>query len=588
MASDPPETGVFVPVGAIFPGVAADAATLTALLRDLSRTDTLFWCARLNLIVSGHGPDDHKTRQQRALTRVCTPARIEAVNRFAARHGGADAVKVFFRGQLLELMRWTARHAVDHPGDGATFDDPAAVERFVKAALIASDLWAQRVFANRFTLEGGVDVARRRALGTIRKAIEEAGTAPELENSLGRGWTLFSEYFARRYPTFAEEFHATIALTPEEYYVCVAATVLHFVSSNTETPIFNWRQAAAATPFRDTFQRYVLSESQTADELASSLWNGDTLAGYRSLRERPILRTSDDRAIILDPVFYSERASVGPLFHLVGPNAASGKVNRIFGAFGEAFEDYAADILRRMYPEGSAPLARRLSLNVKGRDREGRQLEIDALLDDVTEVVIVETKAAWLREDEILADTYEAYLEHLRAKYGVAARVAEGDRPKGVAQLARILGTITTGGWTGSEHQFDRARLLYPVLLVHDPLLGVAVYGNFLATEFSRLFGAGEVTGELQKGDQRVAPLTVMTIGDLETLESSVGEFSLREFLADYSRDCPDRLRSLHNFVALSHYRNRMFRNENLTAKAADIIRRCKNALFPDAPPRDG
>jgi len=31
-----------------------------------------------------------------------------------------------------------------------------------------------------------------------------------------------------------------------------------------------------------------------------------------------------------------------------------------------------------------------------------------------------------------------------------------------------------------------------------------------------------------------------------------------------------------------------MFRNENLAAKAADIIRRCKNALFPDAPPRDG
>jgi hypothetical protein len=347
MANDVPETGVFVSVDAVFPGLRADETTLIGLLRELSRTDTLFWCARVNLIVSGPGPEDRKTRQQKAFNTLLTREEIEAINRVAAEHGGADHVQVFFRGQLLEMIRWAARYSVDQPGDGETFNDPVVRRRFVQAALIASDLWSKRVFADRFTLEGGVELARHRALGTIRKAIEESAVAPEMEASLGRGWALFSEYFPRHYPAFADEFRAVTGLTPEEYYVCVAAIVIHFMSPRRETPIFNWRQAAAATPFRDVFPRDAFLESQTADELAASVWIEDRFAGYRALRERPLLRTDDDRTIVIDPVFYSERASVGPLFHLLGRGVSKKKANQIFGAFGKAFEDYTADLLKR-------------------------------------------------------------------------------------------------------------------------------------------------------------------------------------------------------------------------------------------------
>jgi hypothetical protein len=52
-----------------------------------------------------------------------------------------------------------------------------------------------------------------------------------------------------------------------------------------------------------------------------------------------------------------------------------------------------------------------------------------------------------------------------------------------------------------------------------------------------------------------VAPQTIMTVQDLENLEKSIGHFSLADLLGSYARDCPDRMRSLPNFIASSDTR---------------------------------
>ncbi len=155
---------------------------------------------------------------------------------------------------------------------------------------------------------------------------------------------------------------------------------------------------------------------------------------YRPLRERPILRLSDGRTVILDPVFFSERASVGPLF-LLSKNKPQNKANDIFAAFGESFENYAGDILRRMFPEAPG-LFNRLSCNLKisETNQSDNMLEIDACLNEVTEIVLFEMKAVWLREEEILTEDHERYLQHLREKYGVAEGTCRDRKIKGVGQ----------------------------------------------------------------------------------------------------------------------------------------------------------
>jgi hypothetical protein len=46
------DVAVFVPIDAIWPELRSDEATLLGLLASLSRDDTLFWCARVNTIVT--------------------------------------------------------------------------------------------------------------------------------------------------------------------------------------------------------------------------------------------------------------------------------------------------------------------------------------------------------------------------------------------------------------------------------------------------------------------------------------------------------------------------------------------------------
>ena len=145
-------------------------------LSSLTRDDALFNCARVNTIATGFdvmvSPIE---RQRRLVNTYCDPEQIAAINAFAQKHGGISNVAVFFRGQMLELARWIAKHCRHDPTDGETFNDPKVRSAFVRAALIASDLWNQRVYADRLKPTDDPDEQLRRALGPFRKEARTQG-----------------------------------------------------------------------------------------------------------------------------------------------------------------------------------------------------------------------------------------------------------------------------------------------------------------------------------------------------------------------------------------------------------------------------
>ena len=378
----------------------------------------------------------------------------------------------------------------------------------------------------------------------------------------------------------------------EEYYICLSAIIANFMNPQKGPGIFDSNTLGDSTLCRDLFQKYLGLESQSIDELQDALWGqssvGETFDqdipsyDYRPLREKPILCAQDGRAIILDPVFYSEKAFVGPLF-LLTRGKSDDKANEIFGAFGNAFEGYACDILKRMFPDISGVVTKRLSCNIRGTDQQGNEIEIDACLNDITEIVLFEMKAVWIREDGILTENHERYLQHLRKKYSVTRGTSRDRKRKGIGQLARVIKALASKEWLGQNPEFSQVRLIYPVLVVHDPLLAAPVYGSFFSSEFKTLLSpdAEFPSGELRKEYVRIAPLIVMTIRVLEDLETSIEHFGFRDLLADYSRSCPDRLTSLHDFIAFSDYRNKMFFNRSLAAKGVEILQKSQEAVFP-------
>jgi hypothetical protein len=119
---------------------------------------------------------------------------------------------------------------------------------------------------------------------------------------------------------------------------------------------------------------------------------------------------------------------------------------KAFGKFGDAFVDYASDILRRMYPQRTG-LVDRVAFRLGGKDGQGREFEIDSAVFDVNEASIIEIKAAFLTEKAIADDDPEALIQDIRSKYGASPK--PGERDKGVAQLARSIGAIVREEWAG-------------------------------------------------------------------------------------------------------------------------------------------
>ena len=86
--------------------------------------------------------------------------------------------------------------------------------------------------------------------------------------------------------------------------------------------------------------------------------------------------------------------------------------------------------------------------------------------------------------------------------------------------------------------------------------------------------------GEYEKGNIKIKPLILMTIDDLENLETSIEHFGFRQLLADYSSACRDRLMSLHNFFSTSKYGNHAYHNRWLASKSLEILDKAMFHVF--------
>ncbi len=177
---------VYVPFSVVYPDLPDNFETFKSLIHELSRTDAIFWCARLNKIISSPSDLNPKERQQYGLSQFMPKEDIDKVNSFTHEKGGAERVIIFFRGQILELVRWILLYSHDHEDDGVTFEDPDVRRKFAQVLLLAGDIWARRVFGKRFRDTGDILQDRRSSLGAIRKAIEDLSIGLNIPQSICR------------------------------------------------------------------------------------------------------------------------------------------------------------------------------------------------------------------------------------------------------------------------------------------------------------------------------------------------------------------------------------------------------------------
>lgn len=376
-------------------------------------------------------------------------------------------------------------------------------------------------------------------------------------------------------------------MNTEEYYACSCAFITNLLKPGSAATIFDSNTVGSNTKSPALVERFVELESRTLSDLRRALWGDDPVEeilakslpvyDYKPLREKPLIRATDGRTIIIDPVFMNDKLSVGPLFHALkscGPD----EVRQMFADFGHAVERYAQVILRRAFPIPAAGLFDPLACGLSGTSDRGKQFELDACLNYVTDLILFEVKGTWLREEEFAPENSASLLRSLYRQYG-----ASEEGRKGTAQLARLVNMIASGEWLGPKGAFRQVRRILPVLVVQDLLLGAPGFGSFVASAFDRALGQYEQleSGERLKGTMRVTAPIVITIEDLKLLEVSVEHFGFRDALVDYSDEYPERMTSFSQFLATSpRCSHQIYASRHLASAAMEALQVAMDRLF--------
>ncbi|MHB9130421.1 MAG: hypothetical protein ACYDBB_04930 [Armatimonadota bacterium] len=554
------DVGTIITLDDILPNEHYSFEYLVDTVKSISRTDALLWCGRLNSIISNPFNTDHANNQRIAGSYFLTGEPAKRADVALQQRGGINRNTLFFRGQLLELIRLTSVLSIDQENDGVTFEDPEVNERFLKAALMAGELWASTTYCN-LSIEGGRETARRRAAAGFRKAISDNNDAMHPVVAFARGYDLFSEYMPRHLQEFLAHFQTRNNLTIEEYYTAFILIMYFFYSHVLQADeTYHGKTGLFAIKHLDGFfqgqehvlQSFLAMESQDSSELRERFIRYDTWDGegeyqpssYRAIRDKPMLYTPDGRAIVLDPTFFSSHAAANPLFSLIGSGIP---VNRLFTAFGDAFEDYCHTGLRRFYPSSSM-LANIFHESVTLNDRSNNN--IDALWDYGKRIVIGEIKAIWIKDEVLLSPNPEDYIEEVRKK------LISGDRAKGPAQLARIIQHISSTG-IDFNPQFqvtpiDEVEVIIPALIVYDQLMGSTYDPLLLRQAFEELLKPDERmrNGFMRKDGRLILPLLTMTIDEIEFFETLQGQINFADLLFDYASNLHDQYYSLSAYFS--------------------------------------
>lgn len=599
-ASAPPVVNCYPYHSTIFPHLPDEFAEFKRVVRGLSRTDALFWCARINLVVSGSFEPRQEDRHRDLVRSFFRDEDVARIDQFVREHGGRDVTSVFFRGQMLELMRWVSLLAIDGPSDGRTFESLATRSDFARAALMATSIWERRVYGDRFEGTSPVLEARFHAASAVRRAHIETASAPYPMVAIARGVLLFRDSLRRLEPDFEPAFAETTGLTLDEWFSALAyAAVRCFGRSlqGTTEPegygLIDGHRVADAAVDRAVCA-FFARESQSVDELKRAFWsdradaNDESVAtrGFAPITAKPFLRDAEGRLILLDACSFTGRAAAGPVFDLIRSGRADAR--KWMPAFGLAFEDYCNGILRRIYPEQSDLLAKRFIPNPAAMASRNRVELADAVLLGPTSAALVEAKAVWLRDDS--ADPRldgAAYRKVVRDKYAKRKNASDGERRVlGVAQLARSITALADGTWVPCDLELSAPKRIVPVLIAYDSTLNAVGHSQLFADEFAYLLAPEREANDwrdMRCGEIVVAHLVVMTVDELELLETSSETFSIMDCLEDYSRACTDRMLSFHNYLVRSPYRQRLRSNQALLDRAMRLLEDVSGRLFPEA-----
>ena len=573
----------YVPASVLFADAREELEYIRGILASFDADDTIMLCAVLNQSINK--PNSvfvHK--QASAVEQIITHGEKKKLDKHALEHGGASNVYIFTRPQLLYMIQLSCQYC--KKSDEFPFFSLKNRRELLKCVMATGKLVTDAIGMNR-PLDHSRRLDREDLAGAVRASQDLVSPEPNMMESIARGTELFLECMPVVAPHFSSTFHARTKINLEEYFSCVISLQANYEGSTANKYIYQFNEMADKVKDRTTYKRFLDLETCTTESLRHNIaqtkaesTNPEPLL-FKFFREKPIFRATDNRATIIDPLFLYQKASIGPLFHVLCPDHTQD--NEWFSAFGKAYELYACNILRRMYGSQGG-LTQRLWVNEPVKDDRSEDLVGDAFLNDGCDLVLFEAKAVLIPEQASTSDDPKAFVRMLYKKYGLSYDSDGRPTEKGVYQLAKLIKAVELQARSRNS-LYASVRTIYPVLLVHDVALNSPITSEILQAHFQSAFGIQEQShfDYINVGTIRVSPLIIMTIEDIEALEYSIANFSLVNLFKDYSLHSTVKPLSLRNFIAFSNeYNPKLRRNLGMLNRAEQYLMKSKEYLFYD------
>lgn len=552
--SDSTPIMLFTPPNVPYPGIDPTFARFRSLVSSLSRDDALFWVARLNLILSNPNVYEPLEKQRYCVSILeLPPIATKRLDDFVWKNGGPDRVTVFFRAQLLELVRWILVLCDNHPTDGITFDQKESRRSFAQAAFIGTELWRKRTYHLLDSDEHTISSTRHVEQWEIRKALQATGHSSEISLLLSRIKELFLHvYFTSQDPdgkAVTERFFIKTGLTPVQFFECATLVYLHCAHIRPEDPsggkcgIFTLDLLCRNCPdIRPQMEQYIALVSQSPEELKQRLWKNTTPAAespysYRPFLVYPIIQFADGRAIIMDLHLYVDSVLNGSIF--------LSRLNREtlpLRWFGDSFEKYCRKLLQ---PPSDTKVPYSFHERLRDQEKPDGGPEADALYLARSTCVLIEAKHAFLVENEDDIDSTRLIAE-LEKKYG------KGDGVRGYAQLGRLIRHMIEQRWKPDIQGFNPLEI-FPVLVVSDKYITSPLTIKYLADQFDKEFPGARINNHIiNYQGRRIHRLVVLDLEEVERLGRIIDDGQLVKVLDVYSWKYPTRMRNFTQFISVS------------------------------------
>ena len=391
------------------------------------------------------------------------------------------------------------------------------------ALLRANDLLAH-IFPKTTTLRQKALVAAAHFFG-----IQEAGAFHSYEYKILRSFWMLQKtlpLLAKSQPFFdiPNLFKMQTRLELTDFQVLQFMTMTSFIREVARTrvtsPIDLPETWFSTTDFgADAIKDYLSYICASPDELKHQVTQQREPSDFTAFRETPLLRL-DGRLILLDFNFLCEKAESGP-FWAARRQIPEAESNVYFSFWGNLFERYISTILQL----GAAPKFNKVIPDPRFPD--GDQFTDCAVLSGDA-LLMVETKTSTISAKAKYGGDL-GYLERtLRRNF-----VEDGKSPKALRQIVSGLRKLFKDGLKLPDIQANKINRIFPVLVTRDEVGSTVGINVFLNEIFQELMHA-----EGMKISQSVAPLTCLSVEDLERVSPRGKDIGLDKVFEGYCRAC--------------------------------------------------